>query len=403
MIRVKEMNEEEVRVICDNGKEYTLNRNTFAALSNNLRDPLSLVSLSNSSFSIDMWKGCKYDCAYCHVQGCYNNLIDGSMNYIPVRKTSFSEEDVVNKLIKYKHFHANESLISIATSSTEPFANKDVTDSTIELMEQFINLGYFNPFWIVTKGGVILHNQMMRIKRLIDKGAIIIVSICWTNNDSRIEPIFLDRFSFAKELDSIGVHLNWYMRPLVREWNASPSNLEFIMKHVAENDYPIKSIIAGGLRWTSGIEFGIEGLHNYKLPKLIIDDNKKTLDDDIIQNIISLHKKYLPTIPLFFKSSCCISYALKIPNINHVELFEDNYCKLSYCPFEQSSICFANHLDEATIDDLNKILKDSGYIFEKFGEEINLIELYEHSYKQNILLKRFLQKYIQKSLCGGDK
>lgn len=378
-----------VEVVTKENKKYYLYKNTFAALAEESNNPLFCTSLANSSFSVDMWRGCKYRCAYCHVQGCLNDYVDGTINYQPVRRTNFSEEEVVKKLIEYSLFNG-KSIISINTSSTEPFANKEVSDSTIAVMESFIKFKCYNPFWIVTKGGTITEEQIERMSNLIKKGAKIIVSICWTNNIPEIEPMRHNRFSFVNELDRIGVHVNWYMRPLVQEWNASAENIEYLMKTVSENKYPIKSVVAGGLRWTSGIEYGLVEINHQPLPKLVKDENTKTLSREIIELIRENHKKYLPNIPLFFKSSCSLSYALNIPSSNLVDLFDKDYCDISYCEKNQQEICKKRKVEN--IDEINKGIEKYGYELVNEKDEWNLKPLREnHSYQDNVLVKRYLQ------------
>lgn len=382
-----------VEVVTKDNKKYYLYKNTFAALGVDKNDPLYCTSLANSSFSVDMWRGCKYGCAYCHVQGCLNDYIDGTINYQPQRRTTFTEEEVVCKLIKHPLFNKNKSVISINTSSTEPFANKQVSDSTISIMESFIKHETYNPFWIVTKGGTITDEQIERISKLIKNGAKIIVSICWTNNIPEIEPMRHNRFSFVNDLNKVGVHVNWYMRPLVEEWNASRENLEYIIKTVSENKYPIKSVVAGGLRWTSGIEYGLVEKNHQPLPKLVKDENTKTLSKEVIETIRELHKKYLSNIPLFFKSSCSLSYALNIPSSNLVDFFEKEYCDISFCNNNQKCLC--NNRNIKNVEEINIGIEKYGYELIKEQENWNLKPLRDtHSYQDNVLVKRFLQESI---------
>jgi hypothetical protein len=72
----------------------------------------------------------------------------------PKRRNSFSVDQILDELVKHPFFIADETIISIGTASTEPFAPGPVTESTFEIMNAFIRRGLRNPFWIVTKGGV---------------------------------------------------------------------------------------------------------------------------------------------------------------------------------------------------------------------------------------------------------
>ena len=56
-------------LITKDGKKYELCEYMFGALKMDHSSPLCCVSEANNSFSIDYFKGCPFQCAYCHVQG----------------------------------------------------------------------------------------------------------------------------------------------------------------------------------------------------------------------------------------------------------------------------------------------------------------------------------------------
>ena len=204
-----------------NGKYYKLCKYMFGVLEMNHNSPLSCVSEANNSFSIDYWKGCSFQCAYCHVQGIYEDLDNNFRMYKnPIPRSKFTIENIVDALISHKFFKKNDSLISIATSSTEPFANIQTTNNTLQIMEYFVKLGYTNPFWIVTKAGI-PHGISKRLKKICDNGNKIMISICYANNPREIEPVQNNRFKNIEELKETGVVVSWYMRPLVKEWGAN--------------------------------------------------------------------------------------------------------------------------------------------------------------------------------------
>lgn len=348
--KVKTRNSKTTLIECDNGSKYYLNTFTYASISDQETEPLFCVSVSNNSFSIDLWRGCLLNCAYCHVQGCFYDLIDScsglTMHYAPARRNNSTIQEVVEALVHHPSFIPDYSLISLCTSSTEPFLNEEVTDSTISIMLEFVRRGYKNPFWIVTKMGGIADRWEPAIREIIERGSKILISVCWTNNLPEIEPMRGNRFKNLRWMTDCGVLLNWYMRPLAREWNASPENLRFIMETVRNLNLPFTNIVAGGLRWTEGIEFGMKVLHNLPLPKLDKDDNTKTLYADTVSHIKKLHDELLPGIPLFFKSSCAVSYALSLPNLNCWQ-FVGNTTLCGNCPNEQYMRChrLLNQLD----------------------------------------------------------
>ena len=98
--------------------------------------PLCCVSEANNSFSIDYFRGCPFQCAYCHVQGIYEDLDENlRMPNKATPRSKFTIKQIIDELIKHPYFVKDKSIISIATSSTEPFASENTTNKTLEIME----------------------------------------------------------------------------------------------------------------------------------------------------------------------------------------------------------------------------------------------------------------------------
>src|SRR3989344_4611088 len=124
------------------GREFSLREYTYGALVPDGSHPLSSVSVSNSSLSIDLWIGCAWQCRYCHVQGTHQDLAEqGTMPRRPRRRNPFNVDQILNELVKHPFFIADETIISIGTASTEPFASGPVTESTFEIMDGFLKVG----------------------------------------------------------------------------------------------------------------------------------------------------------------------------------------------------------------------------------------------------------------------
>ena len=379
-------------IINYNGKQYALCEYMFGVLKMDHNNPLCCVSEANNSFSIDYYKGCSFQCAYCHVQGIYEDLNENfKMSNNPIPRSKFNITEIINELIKHPYFVKDRSIISIATSSTEPFANVETTNKTFEIMEYFVSLGYKNPFWIVTKAGI-PENVANRFKKICDNGNKIMISICWANNPIEIEPARNNRFRNIEKLKDTGVTISWYLRPLVEEWGANKDNLEKMIKYVSERYYDnIDMIIPGGLRWTEGIEFGLQEIRHLKMPKLIKKNNKKTLSNEIEQSIIYLCKKYFPNKPVYFNSSCGVSHMLNRTNIALQNIFDKDICKKSICMNKCKNICENILFNEKDMNYFEKVLKDQGInIIIKSIDNINKInsipefESFDYAEKQQI-------------------
>ena len=370
------------------GRTYSLLPHTFSALSNDENNPLFCVSVANNSFSVDPWRGCPLDCAYCHVQGCYADLRNWTNCYTPRRRSRFSGEEIVEALIQHKWFIPHKSIISIGTSSTEPFLEHNLINSTLTIMKAFSDRGFRNPFWIVTKVGFPGEQYKEQFREILARGNPIIVSICWSNNPTNIERYNGNRFrnlTLAKEL---GIKLNWYMRPLCEEWNTSDKNLKYIFDTVISYAPYIDNIAPGGLRWTSGVEFGIWAVHGQPMPKLTKEDNVKTLSDDSIFKIRKLCTDTFLNKPVFFKSSCALSNLLNIPNFNLIDLFKPDCCAISNCPEKQRELCSGRKISptNATI----KQCLELGFRVEEIEGTLKIEKLRQTTYQEDEIVCKIL-------------
>lgn len=367
MINVK--NEIEITY---NNKNYVLCEYMYGVLSMDRSNPLCCVSEANNSFSIDYWKGCTYQCAYCHVQGIYEDLDENFKMYTyPRPRSKFSIEEIIDALIEHPYFRKDESIISIATSSTEPFANSLVTESTLKIMEYFINKGCRNPFWIVTKAGI-PNGISDRLKKICENGNKVMISFCYAGNPSEIEPMQKNRFQNIETLKNTGVTTSWYLRPLVKEWGANYNHLEKMFIDISQKyEEYIDMIVPGGLRWTEGIEFGMHIQKGKKMPELIKEFDKKTLSEEIEKNILYLCNKYFPNKPVYFNSSCAISHMLQKNNIALLNVFKSEICSKSKCMNPCREKCSKNIFTDCEIENINKILKDEGIVIKIIEISLN--------------------------------
>jgi len=332
--------EEFIEIEGKSGNKFTLRKNTYGVLVPDVNNPLSCVSVSNDSLSIDLWTGCPWQCRYCHVQGTYNDLRnEGRMLKIPQRRSSFSVKEIIDDLVEHPFFTPNETIISIGTASTEPFSEGPVVESTFEIMFEFIERGLKNPFWIITKGGIPKHKKQSMAK-IVQAGNPLMISICWANNPNTIEPVNNNRFRGVEEAKEAGATISWHLRPIVNEWSGSERNIEMMMLWVNKNYHNmIDSIVPGGLRWTEGIEYGLTELSGIEMPKIPKKDNVKYFSPSLWKKISKLSKELFPGVPLYQKSSCCMSKMLGTPSINLVQHLCKGECEESICPIEQRQIC----------------------------------------------------------------
>jgi DNA repair photolyase len=342
-------------------QEFSLRKYTYGALVPNENHPLSTVSVSNSSLSIDLWVGCGWQCRYCHVQGTHQDLVDaGTMPNKTRRRNIFTIDQVLDELILHPFFVADETIISIGTASTEPFAPGQVTESTFEIMNSLIRRGLRNPFWIVTKGGI-PKGRKLDFARISNATRGVMVSLCWADNPDTIEPVRNNRFLHVDEAKEAGVTIAWYMRPIVPEWSGNPDRIEMMMlwvkKHYADS---IDMIVPGGLRWTEGIENGLVEIHKLPMPDIPRDDNVKALPEELVDTIFSLSSEHFPGTPVYLKSSCALTNMLGVPSITSVQVFDRRECEASRCPLAQRQVCAQGVTHSMTTERAQQILDGLG-------------------------------------------
>jgi len=321
--------------------EFELLEYTYGALAEDKNNPLSCVSVSNSSLSIDIWKGCTWQCRYCHVQGTFQDLNDiGMMPTKPIKRSNFSISQVIDALVKHPFFIANNSIISIGTASTEPFAKGEVCESTFQIMEELTKRGYKNPFWIVTKAGFPIEYKE-RLSKITSMSKGVMISVCWASNPKHIEPVNNQRFKYVMEAKQAGAWVSWYFRPIVLDWHSKDLSTLIDAINLVCNRYSeyIDVVVPGGLRWTEGIEYGLTEVHNISMPEIPRTDNQKFFPEDVLNLILSLLKEKFQNKPVYLKSSCALSYMLKSPSITSVQVFAKTECNISNCPSNQRGVC----------------------------------------------------------------
>lgn len=347
------------------GRNYELTSYMYGCIDPRSNAVLSNVSVTGNSMSIDVWTGCPLQCAYCHVQGVREDLdpSDWKMRTKPVRRTTHSIDTVLSELIKHPLFEKDKTVLSICTSSTEPFIGDEVIESTISIMEWFASRNMKNPFWIVTKVGV-PEEIVDRLKK-VSKTNKVVISVCWANNNSDIEPYRKDRFmNIEKFRDTKDVYFTWYLRPLVKEWSEDFTHLDDMFKLISgKYKDDIRSIVAGGLRWTEGIEYGLKEVRDFELPSNVSSASRhtKTLTADDFLYIKRLGEKYFgKDKPIYLHSSCMLSEIIKGNNIALTNYFKPVACCDSICTAEQRAICKIRANDNLNFEEMNKFFTQNG-------------------------------------------
>jgi DNA repair photolyase len=343
------------------GRTLQVREFVYGAFVPDRNHPLSCVSVSNNSLSIDIWTGCAWQCRYCVAQGTLEDLGDnGRMSKKPMLRTKFSINEIVDALMVHPFFVKDVSVLSIGTASTEPFAPGDVTESTFEIMNAFVRRGCQNPFWIVTKGGV-PKGRKQDLAAIVDSVRGVMISLCWADNPDMIEPVHNNRFLHAEEAKEAGATIAWYMRPIVSEWSGTEERIEMMMLWVKEHYRGvIDMIVPGGLRWTEGIENGLVEIYGLQIPDIPRDDNVKSLPDGLWDLIVRLAHKHFLDVPVYRHSSCALTKMLGVQNLTSVQVMARHDCEESLCPAAQRRICGKAGIHKLDISEAQGILDSLG-------------------------------------------
>jgi hypothetical protein len=260
----------------------------------------------------------------------------------------------LHALGEHPFFVKDQTVLSIGTASTEPFASQAI-ESTFELMEEIVQRGWRNTIWIVTKAG--FPKKMGERLAPITKENKVMISFCWADNPANIEPARNDRFANIEEAKKAGATCAWYMRPMTKDWGADENHIQKMMDWVITQKYDqfLDMVVPGGLRWTPGIEYGLVEVHGLPMPKIAHDDNQKDLPEEIWEAIERRAQYMFPNIPVFRKSSCALSYMLGIPDIRSVYTSDVHSCTRSSCSDAQRAICNAQPVNQWTKDFLQEL------------------------------------------------
>jgi len=365
------------------GTGVTITEQIFGALSQDSENPLSRVSVANSSFSLDPFRGCPARCSYCTVAGASRDIIivrDKKDDKFRVQLPSkpemlFSGYQLAEALIRHPAFIKDRSVISIGTGSTEAFL-PEVERETWNIMEAMLKEGYKNPFWIATKMSIpdqFAQTWSDRFLRLTQNGIRVLLSVTHSGAPSWVEPYQGNRFRNMELMKSSGAHISLHLRPIIRGVNDSRDCLAKAL----DTSMPIaEAVCVGGLRNDSGV--GIAWKVVYKLsPSLLppTTNREKTIPDGYVERVREyLVQRGWATVPIFTKSSEVISKLLGLPEYNLYKYRpDDTKCFLSIPRAVQNKVRLAYGMSVADlIKSTSKTIGLIGISAKLDGEEITL-------------------------------
>ena len=339
----------------------------FGSLSDDPNNPLSRVSVANSSFSLDPVKWCPLWCAYCVV---WSNTRDlnlesiekdefNKINYqklFPKKITKLFEwTKLMEALTAHPAFLPDQSVISIGTWSSEAFLWRS-SDETASIIEYLIRNELKNPVRIVTKVFIPpnkLDFWIDMFHRAEQKWIKVILSITYSWAPKEIEPYQEDRFQWVKELKNTWIHISHHLRPIIKDINDSP---ELINKVLKKSMWLVDSICVGWLRADPWLILSRKHANNLDIDLLPNKPWEKDMPDHIIPLVKDFLEKNQINIPIFWKSSQVISYAKgrKDYNLYEYRKFKEGD-SLKLLSFDWKDIEYTTHIKNMIMDTAKKI------------------------------------------------
>jgi DNA repair photolyase len=301
-----------------------VNKEIFGALSQESSNPLSRISVANSSFSLDPFRGCPANCAYCTVAGALRDITLEPINDIETRillpKTPerlFPGTMLAEHVMEHPAFIKDRSIISIGTGSTEAFLPQ-VEEDTWDIMKTLLHRGYRNPFWIVTKLGIadrLTEKWLRRFQTLSEQKIQVLVSVTFSAAPTWVEAYQGPRFRNMELLKNVGVKISHHLRPVIPGVNDSD---ECLQKAVDAASGIAEAICLGGLRRDQGVDVAWSNV--YGLNPQILPERQNSRSKDLSHDYSRRVKEYVLAkkldIPVYHKSSEVISYLLGFPDYN---------------------------------------------------------------------------------------
>lgn len=333
------------------GIGVTISEQIFGALASHSDNPLSRVSVANASFSLDPFRGCPARCAYCTVAGAARDIEiipaqDGRREQVllpTIPEQLFSGEELVQALIRHPAFIKDKSVISIGTGSTEAFLPQ-VEEHTWRIMRAFLEGGYKNPFWIVTKMSIpdrLADAWCKRFTLLKNNGIEVVISVTYSGAPTWLEPFQGDRFRNIELMKRCGVRISHHLRPIILGVNDS----EDCMRMALDASIGLAEVICvGGLRRDAGVEIAWQNVYNLD-PSLLPPRSirQKELPDGYLERVQAyIYSKKLG-IPVVTRSSEAIAHLLTIPEYNLYKYRPDDDECFLYVPVEIQELIQLRH------------------------------------------------------------
>ncbi len=301
-----------------------------------------LISQHESWISIDPIQGCPAKCVY-----CYLGPLDLYLSRPQLIESSASA--VYEKLLSHPHFQKNILGIQVPIS---PICIGNYTDMLLtnankrflcSMLQKHQELIPETPVCVITKGQ--LDREFLSEINALNIKIFLGISISFFSHNTIFErgmpseDIRLLNFELARQYSNLFPFHFW--RPIT-SLNLTKANIGTLMSRIS--DAGATGSIITGLKFGDSLKEAFQNPNN-PLSEYFsyhqMGDNQSEIFEDSLKDAIIVQAKAIG-YPIFFHTSCLISYLIKQPDYNgtfrlpHLK----NKCLASNCPDEQRARCF---------------------------------------------------------------
>lgn len=343
----------------------------------------SLVAQHDSWISLDPIVRCSQNCQYCYLKP-YN--LNNQKPHIMIR----DQDDICNNLLCFPYYRRNSP---VAIGNYTDMFHPDNVKFLINLLKRFKDKNIPNPICLVTKRQI--PNEVLKqIGEIGLDNIIIFISCSFMPNE--IEPgvdykKLLSNFTNIRNVNkSIEKKIKCFhfWRPVLWKNVDSENTARKVITRLIEVGSPGSVVI--GLKLNPFLRNLMRSRRNPLYTEFMRPERNNYLNmDEVLPDECKNHiltavksEKSLSGYPIFFHTSCAVSYLLRQPDYNATFIKEKyGICKESNCPNDMRQICSNSRFAKRSSHDL---MTEMGNLLRKFGYSSLNFELDDPTNPQRI-------------------
>jgi DNA repair photolyase len=301
-----------------------------------------LIMPGKSWIFINPATGCPLKCAYCVEQK--DSWFNGNLT------TIYSSSETMEKVLDSPLIIKDKSPLTFYNFS-DPFLPKN-KEGLLAILEELDRREWKNKIGLISK----IHPGEDYLDELKGfKNLKIGLFVSYANLIPGLESVsYEQRVKLMEDSKGRGIKVIDYVRPLVREW----TNEKRLIDLASQIKGKVDATSLSGIRLTPEIVESLK-VRGIKIPEIKTYTNKQR--DDELSNIATKIISQVAQIPVFWHTSCAMSYLFEEPDYNSHDIREKR--KKDTCGFpcvnSQREICYSRKCSTSD-DELEKTLARLG-------------------------------------------